>query len=145
MKKTTNTMTITSYEKTFNTLEDMVNDFITLHPELELIFRGSIDDNGSTCPEFLIEDIMSYFADNQPSVSNGTKLPVSISISANKIYLKTDKYFSIQWKFNYNRNGEYSNIIANITTFTKESNHPNLHNMISLLSNEDNGWKIIEK
>ena len=85
---------VTNYAMSYETLEDMVNDLVTLHPEMKNIFH--LEDAEKITPRYLHDEALAYFTLNEPNVIEGTNLPVSISVNANGVSLKTSKFFIIK-------------------------------------------------
>ena len=130
-------MTITSYEKSFETFERMIEEFKTLHPEFPEIFNYE-EVNINTA----IYDVLRYFNEHIPNVQERINIPMNVSISANKLSMKTNKFFSFEWSFKYDKEGNISDIVAAITVFTKERNYEELDAMIEILKNN---WTLREK
>lgn len=139
VKKQSN-MKITTYEKSFESFTEMIDELKTLHPEMQNIF---IYNDEEVNPVDSASDVLEYFSKNTPNIITGKNLPVSLSISANNILLKTAKYFSIKWKFKYDKDGNISDIYSNVTVFDREDkNSEEINTMIELLQN--NGWTVKE-
>ena len=122
-------MITTTFEKKFDSFKD---------PEFCVIFKY---EEGNDSSANAAHDVLEYFGENFPNVEQGTKLPVSLSLTANRVNLKTDKFFSIGWMFKFNREGVISDLTARITTFTKAKNDDLLMIMIQHL---ENGWTKFE-
>lgn len=135
--KTKPRMKTTYFEKAFNSLAEMISELKTLHPEFVVIFP--YEDEVVT-PKDASSDVLKYFENFLPDVISGKNLPISISVAANKVSLKTLAFFSISWKFTYDRSGEISDLVATICTYTKEKNHPELDAMISTL---EESWTVV--
>lgn len=133
-------MTVAFYEKAFESFVDMVKELKTLHPEFCEIFNNPEEEMNA---EWAIFDALSYFNNNSPVINERKNLPVSINITSNKVALKTNKYFSIEWTFKYDKDANISNLVATIGTFTKLKNSDELNAMIEILNNT---WsvKVIE-
>lgn len=134
---------VTNYAKNYETLEDMVNDLVNLHPEMSNIFH--LEDGEAITPMYLHDEALAYFASNEPNVIDGKNLPVSISVSANGVTLKTAKFFTLKWFFKYDKDsGFVTEVTATITTFVKDERriNPALGNMIAILEDE---WTVVEK
>lgn len=134
---------VTIYTKNYETLEEMVNDLVNLHPEMNNIFH--LEDEETITPRYLHDEALAYFASNEPNVVDGINLPVSISVSANGVTLKTAKFFTLRWNFKYDRDsGFVTDVTATITTFVKNPNAINraLENMIAILEDE---WNVVER
>ena len=129
-------MTATMYEKAFNSFAEMVETLKNLHPEFKNIF---IYDDEEVLPINSAVDVFNYFAQNMPNVTDKKNIPVSLSISANKVALKTSKFFSVEWNFKYDKDGKTSDLVATITTFTRERNYEELDEMIAKLTDS---WTV---
>lgn len=133
---------VTTYENRYESLEQMVNDLITIHPEIDKIFN--LEDAERITPRFLHDEALEYFTLNEPNVVEGINLPVAISITANGVSLKTAKFFTLKWNFKYDRNsGFVTDVVASISVFVKDPNKIGkaLANMINILEDE---WKVVE-
>lgn len=133
---------VTNFEKRFASFTEMINEFKTLHPEMTVIFDQNDEE---VLPKYAAEDVLHYFTQNEPDVIDRLNLPVSVSISANAVILKTAKFFSISWKFKYDREGNVTDLTAMITTFGRERDSDELHSMIRNLKDNSNGWRIITR
>lgn len=132
---------VTNYAMRYETLEAMVNDLVTLHPEMKNIFH--LEDGENITPRYLHDEALAYFASNEPNVAEGTNLPVSISVNANGVTLKTAKFFTLRWNFKYDRDsGLVTDVTAYITTFIKDEKRVNtaLANMMDILDRE---WELV--
>lgn len=127
---------VTNYEKSFETLELMVEELKTLHDEFKEIFYYESYENVS--PEALIEDALGYFKDNYPNVSEGKNLPVSLSINSNSVVIKTAKFFTVKWSYKYDRTGFITDIAAVVTVFSREGYDKS--NLESALIKD---WKVV--
>ena len=123
-------MTTTSFEKEFTSIADMVDEFKTLHPIFLDIF---VHDHTDT-PDQAAYDVVEYYLNNVPNVTTRTNLPLALTVSANKVSLKTMKFFSVEWSFNYDREGNISNLVATITVFTKEKNSEETDKLMNTLT-----------
>lgn len=134
---------VTNYEKKFETFTDMIKELKTLHPEMNNIFTY---DEENVYPKDAADDVLTYFSNNHPDIIERTNLPVAISVSSNKVSLKTNKFFSFKWQFKYDRNGFASDIIANIFVYEKgDKISRETQDMLNHLNAEENGWAIIER
>lgn len=134
---------VTNYAKNYETLADMVNDLVMIHPEMNNIFH--LEDGEAITPRYLHDEALAYFTANEPNVIDGKNLPVSISVSANGVTLKTAKFFTLKWFFKYDKDsGFVTDVTATITTFVKNQNAINraLENMINILEDE---WTVVER
>lgn len=134
---------VTNYAKKYETLKDMVNDLVNLHPEMNNIFH--LEDKETITPNYLHDEALAYFTSNEPNVIDGKNLPVSISVSANGVTLKTAKFFTLRWFFKYDKDsGFVTDVTATISTFVKDTKrvNPALANMIAIL---EDGWTVVEK
>ena len=129
-------MTVTMYEKAFESFTEMIDALRGIHPEFENIF---IYDDSVVLPTDSAIDVMNYFAKNFPNATERKNIPVTISISANKVSMKTSKFFSFEWSFKYDKEGNISDLVSIITTFTREKNFEDLDNMISKLKES---WNV---
>lgn len=129
---------VTMYEKAFETFSDMIFEFKNLHPEFLNIFTYADTDTSTDAAN----DVCEYFKTNMPNITNRTNLPMAISVSANKVSLKTNRFFSFEWSFKYDKEGNVTNLSAIITTFTKERNSDELNNMIASI--QGSGWRVKE-
>lgn len=143
-KTTKPRMIATNYEKKFETLKQMVEELKTLHPEMSNIFADT--DYPELYPCDLMANALGYFNENMPNIVDKVNLPVSLSVNASKVILKTCKFFTLAWKFFYDENGFVTDIVTTITTFTKEKGRINedLEAMCNMINNQENGWAIIE-
>lgn len=130
-------MQVNNYEKEFDSFRDMVNGLVEVHPEIKNIFK--YDDEEDVLPQYAAEDVTNYFLNNIPDVINRVNLPVSISVSANRVSLKTNKFFAIGWKFEYDENGFVTNLVARFSVFNRGKSSMELINILEL-----RGWKVIE-
>jgi hypothetical protein len=130
-------MTITSFEKEFETFEDMIADFKTLHPEFANIFHHEV----CTTANEAAYDVLDYYLSNIPNVAERTNLPLSVTVTANRVALKTCKFFSFDWNFTYDKEGNISNLVATISVFTKEKNTEDVDKLMNTLTN---AWSIKE-
>lgn len=139
-----NKLMVTTYQKKFESFKQMVDEYKTLHPELRNIF---LYDEENVYPTDAADDVLKYFTDNYPDSVKGVNLPVSVSISANRVNLKTAKFFSIGWQFKYDRNGYITNIDAIITVFTRNDgkNSKDLEDMIKTLDDAHSDWYVVTK
>ena len=131
-------MTANSYEKEFDTFEEMITELKSLHPELAEIFVINPEDADSF---MVMSNTLQYFANNAPDVLERQNLPVSISISANRVVLKTAKFFTLEYSFKYDKEGNITDLLATITTFTREQNPDELNEMVAKLVE---GWSVKE-
>jgi hypothetical protein len=131
------------YEKSFETLNEMLEEFKALHPEMSDIFKYDYKDTIN--PKEIGNDILEYFVDNAPDIVEGKNLPLTVSVSANSAVLKTAKFFSFRYSFKYDQNGFVTDIKAAVTVFIRERNTEDLEIMLDMLANEDNGWAKVEK
>ena len=92
-------------------------------------------------PACLIDEVVRYISFNVPNVSTRFNLPVSLNITANRVALKTSKFFSVEWSFKYDKEGNISDITSVIGTFTKERNPEELDAMINILKDS---WNVKE-
>lgn len=129
-------LVITNYEKPFETLEQMVEELKTLHTEFtEIFYYDSYED---VSPNALIDDAIEYFKKNCPDVVEGKNLPVSISVNANGVTLKTSKFFTVKWSYKYDRNGFITDIVSAITVFSREDyDRSEFENKLS------KDWKVV--
>lgn len=123
-------MITTMYEKAFDSFKDMIDEFRNIHPEFSQIFTY---DDDEVKPEYAASDALNYFSKNMPIIANRSNLPVSVSACANKVTLKTAKFFSVEWNFKYDKEGNITDLVAIITTFTRERNYEELDNLINSL------------
>lgn len=130
---------LTVYQKSFESVESMIKEFKELHPEFLNIFTYEENNN----PTQIANDVLMYFNNNSPDIENKLNLPVAISISSNKVSLKTNKYFSVGWSFKYDREANISELSSTIIVFAKDNNPEDLDNLIKNLS--DYSWKILDK
>ena len=131
-------MLASSYEKEFETFEEMVREFKSLHPELNEIFAINPEDADSFTT---MSSVLQYFANNAPDVIEANNLPVSITVSANRVMLKTAKFFSLEFSYRYNKEGIITDLLATVTTFTKDQNPAELDEMVAKLVE---GWSVKE-
>ena len=131
-------MNATSYEKEFETFEEMIEELKSLHPELTEIFTIETTDADSFN---VMANVLQYFANNVPDVVERNNLPVSLNVSANRVLLKTAKFFSLEYSFKYDKEGKISDLLATVTTFTRDENPAELNDMIAKLLE---GWSVKE-
>ena len=136
--KTKARMIANAYEKEFDTFEEMITDLKTLHPEFTEIFVINPEDADSFA---VMSDVSQYFADNAPDVLERRNLPVSISMYANRVVLKTAKFFTLEYSFKYDKEGMITDLLATVTTFTREQNPVELDEMVAKLIE---GWSVKE-
>lgn len=129
-------MNLTSYEKEFETFEEMIEEFKSLHPTFEEIFQDTEADSFN-----VMSSVLQYFALNAPDVIEKNNIPVSINVSANRVALKTAKFFSFDYTFKYDREGHITDLVATVTTLTKDVNPVELDDMIEKLLE---GWSVKE-
>lgn len=133
-------MTMTLYSKEFESFSSLVEELKTLHPEFDNIFTY---EENSNHPMDAADDILKYFLKNNPNVIERTNLLMAVSVSATRATLKTNKFFTIEWSFKYTREGFITDLVATISTFTKEQNPEELNDMIVKLG--EKSWNIVEK
>ena len=131
-------MNATSYEKEFETFEEMIEELKSLHPELTEIFTIETTDADSFN---VMANVLQYFANNVPDVVERNNLPVSLNVSANRVLLKTAKFFSLDYSFKFDKVGKISDLLATVTTFTRDENPAELNDMIAKLLE---GWSVKE-
>lgn len=131
--------TLTIYQKSFKSIESMVKEFRELHPEFSNIFSYE----ETVIPSQMAHDALMYFANNNPDITNRTNLPLAINVSANKVSLKTNKFFSVEWSFKYDREGNISDLNASIGVFSREKNSNELEDLITNLTSYS--WKIMQR
>ena len=136
--KTKARMIANSYEKEFETFEEMITELKSLHPEFNLIFTDHEEKVDSYTAMAMVSN---YFAENAPDVENRKNLPVSVTMSANRVVLKTAKFFSLEYSFKYDREGVITDLVATVTTFTKDENPAELDEMVAMLLE---GWSVKE-
>ena len=132
---------ITTYEKKFEDFFVMIDEMRALHPEIdENIFAGQ--EVGSVTEALKL--VTGYFNECVPDLSDKKNLNCSLTVSANKVVLKTNKFFTIAWKYKYDRESNISDIVANITLFTREGYklYEDIANMVNIL---EESWTVVEK
>lgn len=133
-------LTTNVYEKKFNSFKEMVDELKTIHPEFGNIF---IYDDEEVAPKDAADDVLAYFSKNAPDVINRKCLPVSVSISSNRVTLKTAKFFTVGWQFKFDKNGFISDLSVRLTTFTKDDKvSDTMANMIECLENSEDWTKL---
>ena len=137
--KTKARMIANSYEKEFETFEEMIVELKSLHPEFNLIFGDSSEDKVDSYTAMAM--VSNYFAENAPDVENRKNLPVSVTMSANRVVLKTAKYFSFEYSFKYDREGNITDLLVTVTTFTRDENPAELDELVVKLLE---GWSVKE-
>ena len=135
--KTKPRMTASFYEKAFDSFNSMVDELRNLHPEFSHIFTYAETNTSLDAAA----DAVNYFKNNMPNVATRENIPTSISVNANRVLLKTNKFFSIEWSFKYDREGNITDLVATIATFTKDRNAEELETMIEVLKNS---WSVKE-
>ena len=133
-------MTMTLFQKEFEVFSILIAELKELHPEFANIF--TYEDN-SDHPSDAAYDVLKYFEKFNPNVTKRENLPMSINVSANRVTLKTNHFFTIEWSFKYTREGFVTDLVATITTFTREQNSEELDAMITALG--EKSWKVVEK
>lgn len=134
---------INTYEKKFESFNEMIDELRSLHSEIsDNIFQYEINNTKDA-----MNDILRYYSDNIPDITEKVNLHSSLTISANKVVLKTNKFFTIGWKFKYNKDGEISELVATVSTFTRENveNNVELQGMIDTIETPENGWSLLER
>lgn len=133
-------MTMTLYSKEFESFSSLIEELKSLHPEFAEIFTY---EENSNHPTDAADDVLKYFLKHNPNVVKRENLPMSVNVTANRVALKTNKFFSIEWIFKYTREGFITDLVATISTFTKEQNPEELDNMITKLG--EMSWNIVER
>ena len=130
---------ILTFEREFEDLRDLIIGFKALHPEIESnIFPYNEDEID---PKNMIEDVLNYFTKNCiPDIIQGSNLFCSINVSANRVTLKTNKFFTIGWNYKFDRNGFVTDIKATVTVFSREKNSEALNSMIEVLNDR---WTVV--
>lgn len=134
-------MQVNNFEKEFNTFTDMVNELKEVNEEIKNIFTY---DEYEVLPVNATADVVNYFLNNVPDVVNRANLPVALSVSSNKMSLKTSKFFAIKWRFNYDANGFVTDLVAGISVFTRDKVSKAISETLDYLKDENNGWKVVE-
>lgn len=134
--KTKVRMNANSYEKEFETFEEMIEELKSLHPTFVEIFEETETDSFG-----IMSSVLQYFAVNAPDVIERNNLPVNISVSANRVVLKTAKFFSFEYSFKYDKEGNITDLLSTVTTFTRDENPAELDEMIVKLVE---GWSVKE-
>ena len=132
-------ITSNTYVKKFETINDMIQEFKNLHPELEYIFP--LEEHNLMQALCYVSD---YAANTLPDIENRKYLFNSYLISANRVFVKLHCYFAFGWKLRYDKEGNVSDIEAIITTFTKAKNHDDLNEMIDIIKADAN-WSLVKK
>jgi len=132
----------TTYTKTFKSFDEMLQEIKGLHPEMLNIF---ISENNDPINASL--DVLEYYNTNIPDIVNRVNLPLALSISSNKVSLKTAKFFSVYYSFKYDRNGQVSDTRVSITVFEKENteNTEEINEMLDIITAENSGWELYVK
>lgn len=127
----------TTYEKKFKSFDELVNELRDLHPEFSNIFRYADD---VVTPTNMLNDVANYFVDNMPNLETRENLPVSINLNANKVTLKTNRFFIVKWQFRFdNETKEVTNINALITVLKPTKLPQELTDMINIL---EDSWEV---
>lgn len=107
---------IKRYMKKFDSFEQMIYAFKTLHPEMKNIFNY---EQVAVNPTEACSDILSYVNENLPNIIEKNNIPVALTMSVNKLSLKTAKFFTLGWNFNFDKNGFITDLEANISVFLR--------------------------
>ena len=124
-------MTVVSFEKEFASFDGMISEFKNLHPEFLNIFKHE-ETNTAGAAAY---DVLEYYINNIPNVIERTNLPLSIAVTANKVTLKTCKFFTVEWEFRYDKEGNVTNPVATISVFTREKNSEDIDKLMNTLTN----------
>lgn len=124
-KQSQSPMIITTYTKDFESFIQAVNELRELDPEIKRILatNSSIGDEErreADTTYVAARDVYTYFNDMFPDIVERKNLHTSLTVSATRITLKTNSFFTIEWKFKYNKDYQITDIKVAITTFTKE-------------------------
>ena len=108
------------FRKNFKSFGEMIDEFKRIHPEMQEIFNY---DSYETTTE-AIYDIFTYVSKDEhiPSLSN--KYNISLTVSVNRVELKTNKFFSLKWDYKYDKNGNIVSDFTAVLTVFKGSHVP---------------------
>lgn len=132
-------ITSSTYVKKFESIDEMIQEFKSLHPELEYMFP--LEEHNLTQALCYLSD---YAANVLPDIENRKYLFNSYLISANRVFVKLHCYFAFGWKLRYDKEGNVSDIEATIITYTKAKNHDDLTNMIHMINSDGSEWTLVE-
>lgn len=134
------TVEVVTYEKSFGdaNLSVMVDALRELHPVIDQeIFKYKCSE-----PKDMLVDAVDYYRNNVPNIVTRDNLICTLNISANKVTLRTNKFFTIGWSYKFDENGFTTDLLATITVVKREKNNVNLDKMIELL---DESWTVVEQ
>lgn len=117
---------ITNYSKNFNSFIEAINELRELDPEIKRILVTDIYIDNEEYREAdttyaAAKDVYMYFTSIFPDIVERTNLHTSLTISATRVTLKTNSFFTIGWNFKYDKENRITNIRVNVTTFTREN------------------------
>lgn len=117
---------ITNYSKNFNSFIEAINELRELDPEIKRILVTDIYIDNEEYREVdttyaAAKDVYMYFTSIFPDIVERTNLHTSLTISATRVTLKTNSFFTIGWNFKYDKENRITNIRVNVTTFTREN------------------------
>lgn len=137
---------ITDYSKNFNSFIEAINELRELDPEIKriLVTDSNIDNEEyreADTTYAAAKDVYMYFTGIFPDIVERTNLHTSLTISATRVTLKTNSFFTIGWNFKYDKENKITNIRVNVTTFTRE----NKMLLIDEALKANTSWKIDNK
>lgn len=117
---------ITNYSKNFNSFIEAINELRELDPEIKRILVTDTYIDNEEYREVdttyaAAKDVYMYFTSIFPDIVERTNLHTSLTISATRVTLKTNSFFTIGWNFKYDKENRITNIRVNVTTFTREN------------------------
>lgn len=137
---------ITNYTKDFDSFIEAINELRELDPEIKRILATDSNIDNEEYREAdttyaAARDVYTYFADIFPDIVERKNLHTSVTISATRVTLKTNSFFTIGWNFKYDKENKITNVKVNITTFTRE----NKMLLIDEVLKSNTSWKTDNK
>ena len=136
---------ITTYEKKFDSFIKMIKELRSLDDGITEILctdtteveeKANIDQTYCSA-----RDAYDYFANIFPDIISHRNMHTSLTISSNRVTIKTDKYFTIGWKFKYDKDQNITDISAIVTTFTRPDIKSNLNEKLQ----SEESWTVVER
>lgn len=136
--------TITTYEKTFKSFNEMIKELRDLDENIAKILTtdSAAEQNTEADQTYCSSrDVYEAFSEMFPDIANRNNIHTSLTISSNRVIIKTDKFFTFGWKFKYNRDLEIYDITAVVTTFTRTGIKSEIDDKLK----NDEAWTVPEK